>query len=218
MPRAGVAGAVGVAGEAVLDQVDGEERRDQVAVAEDEVLVVLQPALAVEVDVEQLAAPQRLAQGVGVVEVGHLLVAGLGVQPDDVAVLELGDQRQGVPGGRQEDVAARLVRLGLQRDPQVVALRLDVAGDGVEALLVALHRGVDVLGAVVLAALAPAPHDEGRRTQLGGQVDRAQHLAQPEPAHAAVVGGQPAVLEHRVAEGVGGDHLDDQAGAVGGLA
>ena len=82
--------------------------------AEDEVLVVLQAALAVEVDVEQLAAPQRLAQGVGVVEVGHLLVAGLGVEPDDVAVLELGDQGQGVPGGGQEDVATGLVGLGLQ--------------------------------------------------------------------------------------------------------
>ena len=65
VPRPGVARAVGVAREAVLDQVDGEERGDQVAVAEDEVLVVLQAALAVEVDVEQLAAPQRLGRARG---------------------------------------------------------------------------------------------------------------------------------------------------------
>ena len=86
----------------------------QVAVPEDEVLVVLQAALAVEVDVEQLVAPQRLGQLVGVVEVGHLLVPGLGVEADDVAVLELGDHGQGVADGREEDVAAGLVRLGLQ--------------------------------------------------------------------------------------------------------
>src|SRR5690606_40487010 len=37
------------------------------------------------------------------------------------------------------------------------------------ALAVAVERGVDVLDAVVLAALAPAPHDEGRRAELGGE-------------------------------------------------
>ena len=39
-----------------------------------------------------------------------------------------------------------------------------------------------------------------------------QHLAQREAAHAAVVGGEAAVLEDRVAEQVGGDHRDDEAG------
>ena len=135
-----------MAGEPVLEEVDGEEGRHQVAVAEDQVLVVLDAALAVEVDVEQLVAPQRLAEGVRVVEAGHLLVPGLGVEPDDVAVVELGDQGQRVADRGEEDVASRLVGLGFQRDPQVVALALDVAGDRVEALLVALEGGVQVLG------------------------------------------------------------------------
>src|SRR5690606_23523363 len=100
---------------------------------------------------------------------------------------------------------------------QVVALVLDVPGDGVDALAVAVERGVDVLDAVVLAALAPAPHDEGRRTELGGEVDVAQHLAQAEAAHGAVVRGEAAVLEDRVAEGVRRHHLDDEPGVVGGL-
>ena len=43
-----------------LEQVDEVERTLQVAVTEDEVLVVLDAVLAVEVDVEQLAVPQRL--------------------------------------------------------------------------------------------------------------------------------------------------------------
>ena len=84
-------------------------------------------------------------------------------------------------------MSPRLVRLGLEADPQVVALGLDVAGDGVEPLLVALERGVDVLGAVVLAALSTAPHDEGRRAELGGEVDRVEDLAQAEAADRAVV-------------------------------
>ena len=49
--------------------------------AEHEVLVVLDAALAVEVDVEQLARPQRLGDAGGEVQPGHLLVADLGVQP-----------------------------------------------------------------------------------------------------------------------------------------
>ena len=120
MARAGVGRAA--AGSAVLEQVDGEEGGEQVAVTEDQVLVVLDAALAVEVDVEQLAGPQRLGDAVGVVQPGHLLVADLRVQPDDVAVLELGDEGQRVPDRRQQDVAARLVRLGLDGEPDVVAL------------------------------------------------------------------------------------------------
>ena len=50
--------------------------------------------------------------------------------------------------------------------------------------------------------------------ELGGEVDVAQDLAQGEAADAAVVGGEAAVLEDRVAEQVGGDHRDDHAGGL----
>ena len=94
--------------------------------AEDQVLVVLDAALAVEVDVEQLAVPQRLGDAVDEVQAGHLLVADLGVQADDLGVLQLVDERQRVADGRQEDVAAGLVRLGLEGEADVVALVVDV--------------------------------------------------------------------------------------------
>ena len=67
VPRAVVA--------AVLQDVDGPERAAGVAGAEAEVLVVAGAGLAVEVDVEELAVPQRLGDAVRVVEPGHLLVA-----------------------------------------------------------------------------------------------------------------------------------------------
>src|SRR5699024_11352988 len=57
VPRAVVAGAA--TGEPVLQQVHGEEGAEQVAVPEHQVLVVLDRALAVEVQVEQLAGPDR---------------------------------------------------------------------------------------------------------------------------------------------------------------
>ena len=50
--------------------------------AEHQVLVELGPVLAVQVDVEELALPQRLRDAVHEVEVGHLLVPDLGVHAD----------------------------------------------------------------------------------------------------------------------------------------
>ena len=48
--------------------------------------------------------PQRLRDAVREVQPGHLLVADLGVHPDDVAVFEFGDERQRVAEGRQHPV------------------------------------------------------------------------------------------------------------------
>ncbi|CAM5788774.1 hypothetical protein CPER28S_02292 [Cellulomonas persica] len=186
--------------------------------AEDQVLVVLDAALAVEVDVEQLVGPQRLREARRVVQAGHLLVARLRVEADDVAVLELGDEAERVADGRQEDVAAGLVRLGLERDAQLVALLLDVRGDGVDAVRVRLVRGVQVLGRVVLGTLTAAPHDERVGVERRGEVDVAQDLAQRVATHAAVVGRERAVLEHRVGERVRRDHLDRDAGLGQGAA
>ena len=87
---------------------------------EHQVLVVLDPALAVEVDVEELALPQRLRDAVDEVEAGHLLVPDLGVEPDHVGVLERRDEAERVADRRQQDVAPRLVGLGLEREPEAV--------------------------------------------------------------------------------------------------
>ena len=57
----------------------------------------------------------------------------------------------------QQDVAAGLVRLGLDGEPQVVALLHDVAGDGVDALAVAVERSRTSLAASYSAPSRP-PH------------------------------------------------------------
>src|SRR5690606_27892889 len=107
---------------AVLEQVDEREGVVQVAVTEHEVLVVLDAALAVEVDVEELAVPQRLRDAGREVEARHLLVADLGVEAHELGVLELVDEGERVADRRQQDVAAGLVGLGLDREADVVAL------------------------------------------------------------------------------------------------
>lgn len=204
VPRAVVA--------AVLQQVHQEEGVLHVAVAEDQVLVEPGAVLAVEVDVEELAVPERLRDAVREVEPGHLLVADLGVEADPLGVLQLVDERQRVADGRQQDVAARLVRLGLDGEPDVVALVDHIGGQQVHALLVTAERGPDVLGGPGLGALAAAPADVGGRAELGGQVDVAHHLPQGVAPHVAVVAGEAAVLEDRVGEQVRGGHRDLQTG------
>ena len=114
MQRAGVARA--------LEQAHEQEGLLEVLGAEAEVLVVAADALRVEVDVEELARPQRLADRVVERQARHRLVRDLGVHADHLGVLERLDEVQRVADGRQEDVAARLVGLGLHREAQVVAV------------------------------------------------------------------------------------------------
>jgi hypothetical protein len=129
-----------------LDDVDGPERPARIARTEAEVLVVARPGLAVEVDVEELAVPKRLRQPVRVVQAGHLLMPDLRVEPDQLRVGQLVDEGQRVPDRRQQDVPARLVRLRLDREADVIAPVEDVLPEDVERLLAAVKRRPDVLG------------------------------------------------------------------------
>ena len=88
----------------------------------------------------------------------------------------------------------------------------DVCAQDVHRLAVSIQRRRDVLGRTRLGALAAAPQDVRPCPELGRQIDVAQDLGQGVPAHVTVVGGEPAVLEHRVREQVRGGHLDAQAG------
>ena len=163
---------------------------------------------------EELARPQRLADRVVERQPGHRLVRDLGVEADEVGAVERGDEVQRVPDGGQEDVAARLVGLGLEREAEAVALALGVVHEHVHGLAVALERVARVLGHADLGALAPAPEDVDLAAQLGAEVDRAHRLADRRAPDPAVVGRERAVLERRVAEQVRGRHADAHAGLL----
>ena len=118
-------------GEAVLEKVDCKEGAGQVAVSECLVLVVLDPRLPVEVNVEELASVQRLRQGVCVVQAGHLLVSGFRIEAHNVAIIELSNECQRMADGRQEDITARFVGLRFKTDAEVVSAGLDVSRNGI---------------------------------------------------------------------------------------
>ena len=102
------------------------------------------------------------------------------------------------PEGRQQDVAARLVGLGLDREPHVVALVDDVLRQHLQTLGIAVEGGADVLAGVALGTFAAAPEHVGLGTELGREVEVAQDLAQGVAAHRPVVAGERAVLEDRM--------------------
>jgi hypothetical protein len=72
--------------------------------------------------VEELAGVERLRDPVRDVEAAHVLVRHLRVDAHHIRLIQRLDEGEHVPGGRQVDVAARLVRLGLERKAQLVAL------------------------------------------------------------------------------------------------
>ena len=163
---------------------------------------------------EELVGPQRLADGVVEAQPRHRLVGDLGVHADHLGALERGDEVQRVADGRQEDVPARLVGLGLDRELEVVAVVDDVVAEDVDRLAVALQRVARVLRHARLGALAAAPEDVDLGAQLGGDVDEVHRLADRRAADPAVVGGERAVLERGVAEEVRRRHADAQPGVV----
>ena len=122
-------GAVGVAIEVphagplgILEELDEEERALGIVAAESQILVVAPNLLAVEIDVEQLPGLERLGDGVREIEARHPFVRDFRIDAHHVRMIQRINEREHVPGGRQEDVAARLVRFGLECQAQVVAL------------------------------------------------------------------------------------------------
>jgi hypothetical protein len=143
---------------------------------------------------------------VRVVQAGHLLVPGFGIDADHVGVFEFGDEGQGVADGGEQDVAAGLVGFGFDRDPHSVALVDGVLGQQVDSFPVPVQGGSDVLGEVDFRAFTAAPENVDLCAEFSGEVDVAHDLAQRVPAHGAVVAGEAAVFEDRVTEEVGGHH------------
>ena len=180
--------------------------------AEHQVLVVLDAALAVEVDVEQLAGVECLRDAGSEVQPGHLFVADFRVHADELRALQRVDEREGVAKRRQQDVATGFVRLRLNREADDVPLVGHIVTQQVHGFAIAVESRADVLGRVILGTLAAAPHHEGLGSELCGEVEVAQHLAESEAANRAVVRREAAVLEDRCAEQVGGDHRNDEAG------
>ena len=163
---------------------------------------------------EELALPHRLRDALVEAQARHRLVGDLGVEAHHLGVLERLDEGERMADGRQESVAAGLIGLGLDGEADVVALVLDVSGEEVQCLAVALERVLRLLGCGGLHALAASPEDVRRRAELGGHVEIAHGLGEGVATYVAIVGGEGAVLEERMPEEIGGGHRADDAGLV----
>ena len=140
-----------------------------------------------------------------------MLVRHLRVHADQLRMIERRDEAEVRAGRRHVDVAARLVRLGLQREAEAVLLVDRVLAEVVDRLAQPLDRFVRAPAGVGLGPFAAAPQHEDLRAELGAEVHRAQRLLDRVGAHARVVGRERAVAEDRVVEQVDRRHRDDDA-------
>ena len=198
----------------VLQQADKEEVVLDSLGAEAQVLVKATDLLVVEVDVEELALPQRLRDTLIETQARHRLVGDLGVEPDHLGVVQGLNEGQCVAHGRQEGVAAGLIGLGLDGEADVVALVLDVAREEVQCLAVALECVLRLLGCGRFHTFASTPEDVRRRAELGGNVEIAHRLRDRVAAYISIVGCEGAILEERVPEEIGRRHRADDPGLI----
>ena len=104
----------------VFEELHQPEGGLHVRGSEPEILVVAAGHLVVQIDVKQLAGFPRLGDGVEEVQPRHLFVRHFRVHADHLGMIERGDEPQVRAGRRHVDVAARLVRLGLERELESV--------------------------------------------------------------------------------------------------
>ena len=134
---------------------------------------------------EELVVPEGLCHGLGEGQAAHGLMGELGIEPHHVGVLERTDEGEGVPDGGEENVSARLVRLGLEGDPEVEPAGADVLADEIDSLFVAVERQPDVLGRLHFHALPPSPQHEDLGPELGSQLGGFAGLLHGEPPDSA---------------------------------
>ena len=105
-----------------------------------------------------------------------MLVRDFGIDADQLRMRERRDEPEVGAGRRHVDVAARLVRLGLEREPEAVLLVDRVLAQVVDRLAQPLDRFVRPPAGIGLGALAAAPQHEDLRAELGAEVHRAHRL------------------------------------------
>ncbi len=132
--------------------------------------------------------------------------ANSGLTPNQIGLVQRGDKAQHAARRGKEDVAARLVGLGFEHEGVVVALRLAVVGQKVEAVAEPGKRIQELAARVHLGALAPAPEVVDFRAELMTQVHAQHGFLQRVGADAGVGGGKGPVFERRIGKQVGGRH------------
>src|SRR5207302_1733080 len=134
------------------------------------------------------------------------LMRNLRVDADHLRMVERSDEAEHRADRRKVDIAARLIRLRLQRKLQIILLVAHIITQEIERLAEAFEALLWVLAGVRLDTLAPTPKDVELGTQFHAKVNRVDRLLQGIRAHLRIIGGKRAILESRIEKEIGRRH------------
>ena len=161
---------------------------------------------------EEFAGVPGLGDRVGEVQACHVFVRDLGVDADHLGVFERLDEGKHRAGGGEEDVAARLVGLGLERELDLVPLVLHVAAQEIHRLAHPFQCVERVLPRVRFRSLPTAPENVDAGSQRDAQVDRVHRFLKRIGADFRIVARERAVAEGGIAEEIRGGHRHHEPG------
>ena len=140
-----------------------------------------------------------------------MLVGDFRIHADHMRVVEGFDEGQHVADRGQVDIAARLVRLRLQREAQIISLIDHIFTQEVERLLEPFAGVGRIFAGIGLGAFPPAPEDVCAGAALHAQVDGGHRFLQRVGPHLRVVAGEGAVAKGGVGKEIGRRHRHDEA-------
>ena len=193
---------------AVFEEFHQEEAPFLVLRSEAQVLVVFPRFLPVQVDVKELAAFQRLGDGMMKIEARHGLVRIFGIDAHHFRMIQRFDKCEHRPGRGKIDVAPGLVGFSLEGELHAVFVVGDIAAQKVDAFAEALDRVARIPAGIRLDPFPPSPEDIDPRAQLVAEIDRVHGLAHGVSPHFRIVGREGAVLENGMVKEIRRGHGD----------
>ena len=146
------------------------------------------------------------------VDARHVLVGHFRVDAHHFGMIEGSDEGQHMAGGWVIHIRTRFVGLGFQCKFQAILLFKHIFTQKVYSFAGAFDRIQRILACVCFGPFSSTPKYIDFCSEFHAQVDGVHRLLESVRTHVRVVGCKCTILEHRIAEQVGGCHRHNQSG------
>ncbi len=198
----------------VLEKFHQEECAFWIGCAKAKILIITAKSLVIQVNMEQFTRVPGLRDRVGKIQAGHMFMRDFRIYPYHLRMIQRLNKAQHGPGGRQVNIAARLVWFGLQRELQIIPLGNHILAEEIQRLTEPLQTINRIFPGVRLRPFPSAPKDIDPSSQFNPQVNRVHGFLQGISPHLRIIGCKGAIFEGRISKEVGRCHRDDQTGFI----